>query len=310
MVEWKSLYPFESQFLEIPFSETSADKLRLHYVERGGVERAGESAPGAAAAGSRPTVLCVHGNPTWSFTYREVLKQVSDQARVLAVDHIGCGLSDKPQKYNYSLEQHVGNLARFIEKLDLQEVTLVVHDWGGAIGLGAALKHPARIRRFVILNTAAFPPPYVPWRIAACRLPGLGGWAMRRLNLFARAALYMTLNRLPKLDKAVAAGLIAPYHDYASRVAIARFVQDIPRRKSHPTWQLLTRIEQGVSIFHDRPTRLVWGMQDWCFRPECLDRLEHLFPQAKTRRLEDVGHYVMEEAAEEVIAEIRSCLSE
>ena len=296
MADWKALYPFKSEFLEIPLSETSADKVRMHYVQLG-------DSPDE-------TVLCVHGNPTWSFTYREVVKQVSQQARVIAVDHVGCGLSDKPQAYNYSLEQHVGNLARLVEQLDLRNITLLVHDWGGPIGLGAALKHPTRIKRLVLLNTAIFPPPYMPWRIAACRVPWAGVWSIRRLNLFARAALSMTLNRLPKLDKPVAAGLVAPYRDWNSRIAIARFVQDIPRRKSHPTWQLLTRIEQGVSIFSDRPTRLVWGMKDWCFRPECLSRMEQLFPQAKTRRLEDVGHYVTEEAADEVIDELRSCLSE
>ncbi|MEZ6133657.1 MAG: alpha/beta fold hydrolase [Pirellulaceae bacterium] len=295
MADWKALYPFESQFLEIPRSETSADKLRMHYVSKGESPDTGD------------TVLCVHGNPTWSFTYREVLQQFSDRAHVVAVDHIGCGLSDKPQKYNYSLEQHVGNLARFIEQLDLRNITLLVHDWGGAIGLGAALKHPTRIKRLMLLNTAAFPPPYVPWRIAACRLPWFGNWGMRGLNLFARAALTMTLYRLPKLDKAVAAGLIAPYHDWNSRIAIARFVQDIPRRSSHPTWELLTRIEQGLAIFVDRPARIVWGMKDWCFRPECLSRLQALLPVAKVRRLDDVGHYVMEEAAAEVIDEL-GCL--
>ena len=219
MPDWKALYPFQSKFLDIPKSEASTDVVRMHYV----------------AAGSETaehTILCVHGNPTWSFTYREVLKQLSDEAQVIAVDHVGCGLSDKPQQYNYCLETHIGNLARLIEKLDLNNVTLLVHDWGGAIGFGAAQRHPTRVRRFVVLNTAAFPPPYVPLRIAACRLPWIGNAAMRGLNLFARAALTMTLNRLPKLDESVAAGLIAPYGNWHDRIAIARFVQDIPRRKN------------------------------------------------------------------------------
>jgi haloalkane dehalogenase len=108
----------------------------------------------------------------------------------------------------------------------------------------------------------------------------------------------------------VAAGLIAPYSDWNSRIAIARFVQDIPRRKSHPTWQILDRIDQGVSIFADRPARIVWGMKDWCFRPECLTRIEEQFPQAQTRRLNDVGHYVMEEAAEEVMDDLHGLLAE
>ncbi|HAC92907.1 MAG TPA: alpha/beta hydrolase [Planctomycetaceae bacterium] len=256
------------------------------------------------------TVLCVHGNPTWSFTFREVLKQVSDQARIIAVDHVGCGLSQKPEKYNYCLEQHIGNLTRLIEQLDLKRITLLVHDWGGAIGVGAALRLPSRIERLMLLNTGLFPPPYVPWRIAACRIPWMGTGAMRGLNLFARAALHMTLNRLPSLQPAVAAGLIAPYKDWQSRVAVARFVQDIPRRKTQPTWEILSRIQSGASLFADRPIRIVWGMKDWCFRPECLQLLQDMFPHAKVRRLEDVGHYVMEEAAAEVIQELRACLAE
>ncbi len=297
MPDWKALYPFDSKFLEIPISETSTDKVRLHYVEQ-------------AASDARQTIVCVHGNPTWSFTYRKILEQLKTRARVLAVDHIGCGLSDKPQHYNYCLEQHVGNLARLIEQLDLRHITLLVHDWGGAIGLGAALKCPARVERFVLLNTALFPPPYVPWRISACRTPGIGEWGMRRLNLFARAAQNMTLHRLPRLAPEVAAGMIAPYHDWNSRIAIARFVQDIPRRKSEATWKTLSKIEEGLAMFHDRPTRIVWGMKDWCFRPECLDRIERLFPTAKTRRLADVGHYVMEEAPDEVIQELTACLED
>ncbi|MEM7560023.1 MAG: alpha/beta fold hydrolase, partial [Planctomycetota bacterium] len=139
-------------------SETSADLVRMHYVEQGPED-------------AEQTIVCVHGNPTWSFYYREILKQCSEQHRVIAVDHIGCGMSDKPQKYAYCLERHIGNLTRLIETLDLKRITLLVHDWGGAIGLGAALKVPQLIERFVILNTAAFPPPYVPLRIAACRIP-------------------------------------------------------------------------------------------------------------------------------------------
>lgn len=291
---WRALYPFQSRYLEIPQAETTAEQIKMHYVEEGSGDQ---------------TVLCVHGNPTWSFTFREVLKQVSDVARIVAVDHIGCGLSDKPQKYNYTLEQHVGNLARLIEQLDLRRITLLVHDWGGAIGLGAALKLPTRIERLVLLNTGAFPPPYVPWRIRACRIPRLGEFAMRKLNLFSLAALRMTLHRLPRLEPAVAAGLIAPYHDWNSRVAVSRFVHDIPTRKSQTTWQVLSRIEEGCSLLANRPTRIVWGVKDWCFRLECLERFQAMFPNAQIRRLEDVGHYVMEEASAEVIQELRAVLA-
>ncbi len=295
MANWRELYPFPSQFIEL------TDGVKMHYVETG--------AKHDNAGTHRPSVLCVHGNPTWSFTYRRVLAELSSEVRVVAVDHVGCGLSDKPQEYPYSLDQHIANLVQLIVKLDLNNVTLLVHDWGGAIGLGAGLRVLERIQGAVILNTAAFPPPYIPLRIAACRIPVVGNWAMRQLNLFALAALRMTLHRLPKLDPKVAAGLIAPYSNWENRVAIAKFVQDIPRSPADPTWQLLSKIEQQLSRYGDRPIKLIWGMHDWCFRPECLHRFQQLLPHAETQELSDVGHYVMEEAADEVLAALRSQLA-
>jgi len=112
--------------------------------------------------------------------------------------------------------------------------------------------------------------------------------------------------RLTDVYGAVATGLIAPYSNWANRVAIARFVQDIPRSPADPTWQLLASIEQQLPRYGDYPVKLVWGMHDWCFRPECLHRFQKLLPNAQTQELTDVGHYVMEEAADEVLAVIRS----
>lgn len=295
MSNWRALYPFQSHWLPMPSGSdaNATSPPRMHYVDQG-------QGPG--------TILCVHGNPTWSFYYRTIVQQQSSRARVVAVDHIGCGLSDKPQNYPYTLDQHIANLKRLIIELDLRDLTLVVHDWGGAIGLGTALEVPERIRGLVILNTGAFPPPFIPLRIAACRIPLLGVWAMRGMNMFARAALHMTLNRLPRLDRDVAAGLIAPYDNWQHRVAIARFVQDIPTRASQPTWQRLKEIETGLPKLNDRAIEMVWGMRDWCFTPECLTRLEQLLPAARVNRLEDVGHYVMEEASTEVNQAVTRCL--
>ncbi len=294
MADWRELYPFPSQYIEL------AGGVKMHYVETGAADKKSRA--------DQPTVLCVHGNPTWSFTYRRVLSELASTARVVAVDHVGCGLSDKPQDYPYSLAQHIENLVQLIAQLDLKHITLLVHDWGGAIGLGAGLRVLDRVKGAVILNTAAFPPPYIPLRIAACRFPVIGNWAMRQLNLFALAALKMTLHRLPKLDPTVAAGLIAPYSSWANRVAIAKFVQDIPRSPNDATWKLLAEIENQLHRFEDRSVKLVWGMHDWCFRPECLYRFQKLLPHAQTIELTDVGHYVMEEAADEVIATLRSQL--
>lgn len=275
---WESLFPYPSQVVDL-------SGVRYAYVDVG--------------QGSSPMV-CVHGNPTWSFYWRRILAHFSPTRRVLAVDHVGCGRSDKPQRYPYNLATHRDNLLSWIERLDLRNITLVVHDWGGAIGLGAAVQQPERFARLVITNTGAFPPPYLPWRIAACRLPFFGTLALRGLNAFARAATTMAIARQSHLPKAVAAGLLAPYDSWNNRVAIDRFVKDIPRRPSHPTYRVLVDIERQLPRLSHLPILLMWGMRDWCFRPECLSRFEKIWPQATVIRLPDVGHYVMEDAPEEV----------
>jgi haloalkane dehalogenase len=276
--DWRPLYPFCSRYL-------SLGSLRYHYVDEG----AGE-----------PLVF-VHGNPTWSFYWRNLILGLKDQYRCLAVDHIGCGLSDKPQDYPYTLAQHTENLCSFIEQLDLRGVTMLVHDWGGAIGLGAAIKLKERIKRLVIFNTGAFPPPFVPARIAACRTPIVGRIALRGMNLFARAALSMAVEKPERMTPEVQAGLLAPYDDWANRVAIWRFVRDIPFTKSHPTYATLAALDQQLPTLAELPIALIWGMRDWCFRPECLRRFQAVYSQAETHELADCGHYVIEDGYERIV---------
>ncbi len=214
---------------------------------------------------------------------------------------MGCGLSDKPADYPYCLQQHIDNLVALIRQLDLRDITLLVHDWGGAIGLGAALEVPDRVTRLVLFNTGAFPPPYIPLRIRMCRIPVLGTLGMRGLNLFSRAALTMATAQPAGLTRQVRAGLLAPYDSWAHRVAVDRFVKDIPASPRHPTWAVLERIEQGLSSLASRPVAVCWGMRDWCFTDVCLKKFERLFPDAEVHRFEDAGHYVVEDAGERII---------
>lgn len=278
---WRSLYPFASHELRI-------DGRRYHYVDEG--------------AGS--PVLMVHGNPTWSFYWRRLVSAVSDRRRAIAVDHLGCGLSDKPSGYDYCLDRHIDNLSTLVERLDLQNATLAAHDWGGAIGLGAVLRAPERFKRIVLLNTGAFPPPYVPWRILACRLPVLGRFALKGLNLFARAALTMAVEHRERMTPEVRAGLLAPYDSWAHREAIWQFVRDIPLSTRRATWQTLARIEAGLPGLADRPVLLGWGLRDWCFTVECLRRFQAAFPRAETAEYADAGHYVLEDAHERLVPRI------
>jgi cis-3-alkyl-4-acyloxetan-2-one decarboxylase len=278
---WRALYPFESHYFQTDFG-------RLHYLDEG---------PGDSST----AIVCIHGNPTWSFYYRTIVQHFRSSVRCLALDHLGCGLSDKPQTFDYCLQSHTQNLIAWIDSLSLSKITLVVHDWGGAIGLGAAVQRSDQIDRLLILNTGAFPPPFIPWRIAACRIPWLGSFAIRYGNAFARAAIWMAIDRLKKLDPAVRQGLLAPYDQPNHRIAIDKFVQDIPTSNRHRTWQVLEQLEKDLVKLQDKPTTFVWGMRDWCFTPYCLERLQISFPEAKVRSLADVGHYIMEEASQEVI---------
>ncbi len=282
---WRSLYPFPSHYLAI-------GPHRLHYVDDG------QGHP----------LLMVHGNPTWSFYWRNLIQAFRTKHRVVAVDHIGCGLSDKPSVYRYSLDQHIENLVQLIDELDLRRITLVVHDWGGAIGLGAALARPERFAAFVLFNTGAFPPPFIPLRIRLCRIPGVGTLAIRGLNLFARAALRMAVADSGNLTPDVRAGLLAPYDCWAHRVAIDRFVKDIPSGPHDPTWNTLKSIEQRLTEFRNHPCQLIWGMQDWCFRPSCLEQFMEIFPAAEVHRLADASHYVVEDAYDQIIPRMQPFL--
>ena len=287
---WRDEYPFKSHSIQLE------PGVHMHFVDEG------------ARDNSAPTILCVHGNPTWSFYYRRIVSQFSCMCRVVAVDHVGCGLSDKPQEYHYSLAQHTNNLVQLIDKLNLDQIVMVVHDWGGAIGLGAAVQRADRFRKIMVLNTAAFPPSYIPRRISACRIPILGSWAIRYANAFARAAVFMAIDRLPRLSNNTRDGLLAPYDSPKNRVAIDGFVRDIPMSPKHPTWNVLLQLERDLPKLNGLPIRFVWGMRDWCFRPDCMERLNLAWPDATRRILSDVGHYVMEEAPTEVIEELQRLL--
>lgn len=281
---WRKLYPFQGHWRQLTAG-------RYHFVDEG---------PRGSASEVKP-LLMVHGNPTWSFYWRRLINEFSTTYRVIAPDHLGCGLSDKPQDYSYRLQDHIDNLVGLIDDLNLSEITMLGHDWGGAIGLGAALARPARFGRFVLFNTGAFPPPFFPWRIRVCRTPWLGRYALQGWNLFSRAALRMAVQDPSTLTPEVRQGLLAPYNSWEHRIAVYRFVQDIPQSPSHPTWKTLEGIEAGLSSLSDRPCQMIWGMRDWCFRPECLERFLQHFPQARVKRLPNAGHWVVEEAHAEIV---------
>lgn len=279
----KGEYPFNPHFHTV-------GKETLHYVDEGSGE---------------PLVM-LHGNPTWSFFYRNLAKYFSNHYRVVIPDHIGCGLSSKPQEYDYTLEHHITNTLSLIEKLNLKDITLIVHDWGGAIGMGVATRRPDLIKKIVVMNTAAFRSMEIPWRINILRNP-VGEWFIRSFNGFALPATTMAV--MKPLPPEVKKGFVLPYSDYQSRIATAKFVRDIPMNDKHPTYKTLSGIEEKLKNLKV-PVLILWGEKDFCFTTNFQKRWMEFFPKAKVRTWPDAGHYLVEDKTSEVINEIEIFLKE
>jgi len=275
---FKELYPFESHYLDL-------NGLQYHYLDEGQGE----------------TLLLLHGNPTWSFYYRNLIRAMRSQYRCVAPDHIGCGLSDKPQDYDYTLSRHIDNLERLVDHLQLDNITLVMHDWGGAIGMGLAVRHPERIKRLVVFNTAAFLMDRIPFSINLCRQPVIGPVAILHFNLFARMGVVWACKERHRLTKQVKKGYLAPYNCPENRIGNLRFVQDIPMEPTVPSYPVLEHIESKLGYFRDRPVLIVWGMKDFCFNHHFLERWKTYFPGAEVHEIEEGGHYVVEDAYEDII---------
>lgn len=274
------LYPFKPQTF------VTSGGARLSYLDEG--PRRDEA------------VLMLHGNPTWSFYYRDLVRALAPTIRCVAPDHIGMGLSEKPETYDYTLATRIADIEALVAKLGLRRVHLVVHDWGGAIGFGFAARHPELIGRLVILNTGAFRVPRIPARIAACKIPWLGPLLVRGFNGFAGPAARMAMHRRA-LTADEKRGYLLPYDSWANRVAVSAFVRDIPMKPAHPSWPALVKTEQGLKFFRDRRTLVVWGGKDFCFNDIFLERWKEIFPQATVHRIADAGHYVLEDAREETL---------
>jgi cis-3-alkyl-4-acyloxetan-2-one decarboxylase len=284
--EFDRLYPFQGHKLAV-------DQEQMHYLDQG----AGEP------------LLMLHGNPTWSFYYRTLVRDLQTRYRCVVPDHIGCGFSTKPRHCPYQLSQHILNVERLVEHLDLRNITLVVHDWGGAIGMGFASRQPDRIRRIVILNTAAFLSSRIPWRINICRLPGFGALVIRGFNGFAGPAVFMATSRRGGLPRDVARGYLLPYRSWGDRVANLRFVQDIPMGPKHPTYPVLAEIESRLELFRNTPMLICWGGRDFCFNDTFLRRWQAEFPRAAVHRFADAGHYVLEDAYERILPLVKTFLN-
>jgi pimeloyl-ACP methyl ester carboxylesterase len=278
--EVKALYPFEPHWLELP-------EGRMHYVDTGG---------------AGPVVVLVHGNPSWSFLWRDLIKELSAAGfRCIAPDHLGMGLSDKPETY-FGLADRIRHLETLVDSLGVKAFHLCVHDWGGAIGFGLAGRRPEAVGKLVVTNTAAFRSKHIPPSIAICKIPVFGPFIVRAFNAFAWPATFMAVNK--PLSLAAKTGFLLPYDSCKNRRHVANFVRDIPLRTSHRTYATLSEVETNLAKLKSKPMLIEWGGRDFCFNDKFLARWREIFPEATVRHHADAGHYLLEDAGAVIIPEI------
>jgi haloalkane dehalogenase len=279
----KKQYPFKSNYLDL-------NGLKYHYLDEG----------------TGPTVVMLHGNPSWSFYYRNLVQQLSDRYRCIVPDHIGCGLSDKPgdDRYDYTLPRRVDDLEQLLDQLDLNEkITLVLHDWGGMIGMAYAVRHPKRISRLVILNTGAFPLPKAkpfPLGLKICRDTWLGTLLVRGLNAFSQGAAWIGCKENP-MSAELRALYQLPYDSWQNRIATLRFVQDIPLQPGDRNYDLICSVADRINQFANLPMLICWGEQDFVFDQHFLAEWQRRFPLAELHSYPKAGHYILEDMQQEVV---------
>jgi len=285
---FRHLYPFESHWLDL-------DGVRMHYVDEG--------------AGS--PVVMVHGNPTWSFYFRDLIKELRTTHRVIAPDNVGCGLSDKPddRDYEYTLSRRVEDLEALLDQLDLGEnITLVAHDWGGMIAAACALRRLDRIGRLVFMNTSGFmlpPGQRFPWQLWLIRhLSPLGSLLVRGFNGFAFGATYLATAQGLPAD--VRRAYRAPYDTWANRIATLRFVQDVPCKPGDRSYELVNWVAEQLERLRERPVMIGWGERDFVFTMRFLAEWRRRLPDAEVHSYPDAGHYVLEDAGADLIPKVRA----
>jgi haloalkane dehalogenase len=283
-------YPFESRFLETPHG-------RMHYLDEG----------------SGSPLLCLHGQPTWSFLYRGLATGLSGSARVIAPDLVGFGLSEKPSHpRDYSIEGHVGDVAALVEKLDLRDLTLVLHDWGGPIGLGVALRHPDRVSRLVVLNTLVPQRPgrdgRLPAPIRVVRMPLVGELLVQGLAVFNRVFVPRAIRNPRQRTPVVLAAYDRVQGNWQERSGTLAFPRLIPVRADDPGAELFEREERWLRGFRG-PALIVWGTADPILDRRALEAWRERLPRAQVLEIPDASHFPQEDAPERVVERIREFLA-
>jgi acyl-CoA synthetase (AMP-forming)/AMP-acid ligase II/pimeloyl-ACP methyl ester carboxylesterase len=257
--------------------------------------------------GSGPVVLLLHGNPTWSFLYRNVIRELRNSFRLIAPDFLGCGLSDRTPGVRFKAIDRINQLEEFVTALGLTKFSMVMHDWGGPLGTGFMLKRLDSIDRIIYLNTTLTETESLPPIIKLAAFPVIGKALTRHTNTFVR--LTTSMGAFKKLTPDVVEGYKAPYNTRQQRDAIWDFVDDIPFDASHPTYSQMVEIAAGLPKVAQKPVKIIWGLRDPCFHREMLSKVAAHFPQAEILEIADASHLVLDDAPQIAIPAIKEFLS-
>ena len=255
----------------------------------------------------------LHGNPAWSFFYRKLVFALRTEYRCIVPDHIGMGLSDKPSNanYKYTLDQRIADLCSLLKHLQIMDnISLILHGWGGVIGMAYATLYPQSIKRLILLNTTGFNIPAekkIPWQVQVSKLPVLGTILNQGFNAFAKGSINKCIAGDP-MPAEVAAAYLAPYDNWSNRRAIQNFIRDVPLRKTDPAWHIVDKVDRDMRQFSITPMLICWGMQDFIFDPIFLQHWQKRFTHAEVHCFERAGHYVLEDAPEAVITKVKKFL--
>jgi acyl-CoA synthetase (AMP-forming)/AMP-acid ligase II/pimeloyl-ACP methyl ester carboxylesterase len=286
------LYPFRSRFVTVGRGTATGGTRghRMHYVDEG----------------SGPVIVCLHGNPTWGFLFRNLIAALRDDFRVIVPDHVGCGLSDQPGDVCFRAGDRIGHLEDLLAELGIGRFSLVMHDWGGPLGTGLAVRRPADVERLVYFNTTLAEMALLPGMIRRAAAPVIGKLLTHDTMQFLK--LLTSFGVVQAMPEEVKRGYLRPYQTRAGRRAIWGFVQDIPFSPSHPTAPLMDDMVARLPALADTPVKIIWGMKDPCFHPGILRQVAARFPQADVVRVPDASHLVLEDAPGQSIAAVREFL--
>ncbi len=271
------LFPFKSRTVKLRSGAT------IHFIDEG----------------QGPLLLLLHGNPTWSFLYRNIVLGLKDRFRCIAPDYPGFGMSIASAGYGFTAAEHANVMAEFVEALDLRDFTIMMQDWGGPIGFSIALRHPDRVRGFIIGNTFSWPLE----RFGQKMFSGIMGGPIGRTLAWCCNGIvrfFMSQGVATGLDKRPLKMYLVPFNNRGSRAPTHIFPRQL--QAASP---FLAEIYKGMHTLADKPALIVWGEKDFAFQEPERSRFEQLFPNHKTVLLANAGHFIQEDAPDDIVRAVR-----